>query len=97
MIEKINKDLRSIKPNPILGFNEELSKEEGLIPLTLGEPDFNTPEHVKDAAINAINDNYSHYTNPRGILKLREAASKFLPKNMTYIMMQKLKLLLQLE
>lgn len=77
MIEKINKNLRAIKPNPILGFNEELSEEEGLIPLTLGEPDFNTPEHVKDAAINAINDNYSHYTNPRGILKLREAASKF--------------------
>ncbi|WP_167387723.1 aminotransferase class I/II-fold pyridoxal phosphate-dependent enzyme [Apilactobacillus timberlakei] len=77
MIKQINKDLKAIKPNPILGFNEELSKEEGLIPLTLGEPDFNTPEHVKAAAISSINDNYSHYTNPRGILKLREAAAHF--------------------
>ena len=33
-----------------------------VIDLSLGEPDFNTPEHIKKAAIKAIEENYSHYT-----------------------------------
>ena len=38
------------------------SKGVDVIDLSLGEPDFDTPEHIKEAAIQAINDNYSHYT-----------------------------------
>ncbi len=41
--------------------------------LSLGEPDFNTPEHIKAAAKKAIDDNYSHYTPVAGYLDLREA------------------------
>ena len=41
--------------------------------LSLGEPDFDTPQHIKDAAIKAINDNFSHYTPVAGYLDLREA------------------------
>lgn len=41
--------------------------------LSLGEPDFNTPQHIKDAAIEAINQNYSHYTPISGMLDVREA------------------------
>ncbi len=41
--------------------------------LSLGEPDFDTPQHIKDAAIKAINDNWSHYTPVAGYLDLREA------------------------
>ena len=44
-----------------------------VIDLSLGEPDFNTPEHIKQAAIQAINDNWSHYTPVPGFLDLREA------------------------
>ncbi len=44
-----------------------------VIDLSLGEPDFDTPQHVKDAAIKAINDNWSHYTPVAGFLDLREA------------------------
>ncbi|MDD2793240.1 MAG: pyridoxal phosphate-dependent aminotransferase [Sediminibacterium sp.] len=44
-----------------------------VIDLSLGEPDFDTPQHVKDAAIKAINDNWSHYTPVPGFLDLREA------------------------
>ena len=44
-----------------------------VIDLSLGEPDFDTPQHIKDAAIKAINDNFSHYTPVAGILDLREA------------------------
>lgn len=44
-----------------------------VIDLSLGEPDFDTPQHIKDAAKQAIDDNYSHYTPVAGYLDLREA------------------------
>jgi aspartate aminotransferase len=44
-----------------------------VIDLSLGEPDFDTPQHIKEAAIKAINDNWSHYTPVPGFLDLREA------------------------
>ncbi len=44
-----------------------------VIDLSLGEPDFDTPQHIKDAAIKAINDNFSHYTPVAGYMDLREA------------------------
>src|SRR5436190_1056220 len=44
-----------------------------VIDLSLGEPDFDTPEHIKQAAIKAIQDNWSHYTPVPGFLDLREA------------------------
>ncbi|MCO5241973.1 MAG: pyridoxal phosphate-dependent aminotransferase [Chitinophagaceae bacterium] len=44
-----------------------------VIDLSLGEPDFDTPEHVKQSAKKAIDDNYSHYTPVAGYADLREA------------------------
>lgn len=44
-----------------------------IISLSLGEPDFNTPDFIKDAAIQAINDNYNSYSPVDGYLDLREA------------------------
>jgi aspartate aminotransferase len=44
-----------------------------VIDLSLGEPDFDTPEHIKDAAKKAIDDNWSHYTPVAGYADLREA------------------------
>lgn len=44
-----------------------------VIDLSLGEPDFDTPDHIKQAAIKAINDNWSHYTPVAGLPDLREA------------------------
>ncbi len=41
--------------------------------LSLGEPDFDTPQHIKDAAKQAIDDNYSHYTPVAGYADLRQA------------------------
>ena len=49
------------------------AKGVDMIDLSLGEPDFDTPQHIKDAAIKAINDNWSHYTPVAGFLDLREA------------------------
>ena len=49
------------------------AKGVDVIDLSLGEPDFDTPQHIKDAAIKAINDNWSHYTPVAGYADLREA------------------------
>lgn len=54
------------------------AKGHDVISLSIGEPDFNTPEFIKDAAKQAIDDNYSHYTPVPGLLEVREAiSSKF--------------------
>lgn len=49
------------------------AKGVDVIDLSLGEPDFDTPEHIKEAAIKAIRDNWSHYTPVAGFADLREA------------------------
>lgn len=49
------------------------AKGADIIDLSLGEPDFNTPEHIKEAAITAIRENYSHYTPVAGYPDLRKA------------------------
>lgn len=49
------------------------AKGVDVIDLSLGEPDFDTPEHIKKAAIKAIEENWSHYTPVPGFLDLREA------------------------
>jgi aspartate aminotransferase len=49
------------------------AKGVDVIDLSLGEPDFDTPVHVKEAAKKAVDDNYSHYTPVAGYLDLREA------------------------
>lgn len=53
-------------------------KAKGLdiISLSLGEPDFNTPDFIKEAAKQAIDDNYSHYPPVNGYVELREAISQ---------------------
>jgi aspartate aminotransferase len=47
-----------------------------IIDLSLGEPDFDTPQHIKDAAKKAIDDNWSHYPPVAGYPDLREAICK---------------------
>ena len=47
-----------------------------IISLSLGEPDFATPEIIKQAAIKAINDNFSYYTHVSGYVELREAIAR---------------------
>ena len=50
-------------------------KEAGkdIISLSLGEPDFNTPEFIKKAAIQAIEDNYNSYTPVNGICRIKRS------------------------
>ncbi|CAM1339125.1 pyridoxal phosphate-dependent aminotransferase [Tenacibaculum aestuarii] len=63
-------------------------KAEGrdIISLSLGEPDFNTPDFIKDAAIEAINQNYNSYTPVDGYVELKEAICEKFKRdnNLTY-------------
>ncbi len=52
-----------------------------IVDLSLGEPDFNTPEHIKEAAKKAIDENWSHYTPVPGYLDLREAICRKLKRD----------------
>jgi len=52
-----------------------------VINLSIGEPDFNTPEHVKEAAKDAIDQNYSHYTPVPGYPELRQAIANKLKRD----------------
>lgn len=54
---------------------ELIAKGKDVISLSIGEPDFDTPQFIKDAAIKAINENYTHYTPVPGYPELRKAIS----------------------
>ncbi|WP_270337441.1 pyridoxal phosphate-dependent aminotransferase [Lactococcus petauri] len=74
---KFNTNLGKIEISKIREFDQEISKIPNVLKLTLGEPDFPTPEHIKKAAIDAIDADESHYTGMRGLIELRHAASQF--------------------
>lgn len=76
----VNETIEPMGISQIRIFAEKFAKIPGLIKLTLGEPDFNVPEHVKTAAIESIEDNDSHYSAQKGIIGLREAISNYLSK-----------------
>jgi aspartate aminotransferase len=52
-----------------------------VVDLSVGEPDFNTPEHIKEAAKRAIDENWSHYTPVPGYLELRETICRKLKRD----------------
>ncbi len=75
---QINRDLTSVTPSNIRTFDAQVSSIEGIVKLTLGEPDFNVPAAMKEAAIQAIEANDSHYTPSAGTDSLRRAIAHFL-------------------
>ena len=66
------------------------SQGKNVIGLSLGEPDFNTPDFIKDAAIKAIQDNYNSYTPVDGYVQLKRAIIKKFKRdnNLTYDLSQ---------
>ena len=79
-MEFISENLKKIKPSPTMVITakarELKAKGENVISLSSGEPDFDTPEHIKEAAIKAIHAGYTKYTNVEGITELKEAIVK---------------------
>ena len=77
-----NTRLNSLGPSKIRAFDEKASQISGIIKLTIGEPDLNTPDHVKDAAIADIKANDSHYAPQAGKPELLEAISNYLDRSL---------------
>lgn len=73
----LSERLRALAPSATLAMSQKSSelKAQGIdvINLSVGEPDFYTPQHIKDAAHKAIDDNFSFYSPVPGYLSLRKA------------------------
>lgn len=80
----ISERIKELAPSATLAMSQKSRelKARGIdvINLSVGEPDFNTPVHIKAAAIDAIADNFSFYTPVPGYLSLREAISEKLKR-----------------
>ncbi|MCD8505878.1 MAG: aminotransferase class I/II-fold pyridoxal phosphate-dependent enzyme [Alkalibacterium thalassium] len=72
-----NQEVLKAEISQIRQFDEQVSEFGELIRLTLGQPDFPTPSHVKEAAKRAIDEDFSFYTQTAGYHLLREAAAAF--------------------
>ena len=77
LTKRFNKQLDKIQVSLIRQFDQAISEIPGVLRLTLGEPDFTTPDHVKEVAKRAIDQNQSYYTGMSGLMTLRQAASDF--------------------
>lgn len=84
MTINISNRLLSVKPSATLAISakaSELSAQgKDIISLSVGEPDFDTPEHIKAAAIQAINEGFTKYTAVAGTPSLRKAIAEKLKR-----------------
>lgn len=70
--------LTNIKPSGIRKFFDIANQMEGVISLGVGEPDFPTPWHVRDAGIRSLEGSRTQYTSNAGLAELRRAISEYL-------------------
>ena len=81
---KLSSRLNRLAPSATLAMSQKSSemKAQGIdvINLSVGEPDFNTPDHIKTAAKQAVDDNWSRYSPVPGYADLREAVVAKLKK-----------------
>ena len=73
----LNQNLNSLKRSQIRVFTNLAKETPGCASLTIGEPDLDTPENIKLAAMAALQDNQTHYAPNQGTLALREAVAEF--------------------
>jgi len=84
MLLRLAKRMRLIKPSGTMAMAEKAwemeRKGHEIYHLDIGEPGFDTPMHIKEAAIKAMKEGFTHYTSSRGILELREAIAEDLKR-----------------
>jgi aminotransferase len=74
----ISEKVSVIPPSGIRKFFDLLSSMEGVISLGVGEPDFVTPWHIREAAIYSLEKGYTMYTSNKGLPELRQELAKYL-------------------
>ena len=77
----IAKHVINLPKSGIRDFFEIVSKMKDVISLGIGEPDFDTPWHIREAGIYALEKGKTHYTSNLGLIELRRAISKYVEKN----------------
>ena len=77
---RINPAVSGMKGSPIRAFDQRISSIPGILRLTLGEPDFPTPEHIKAAAERSLAANRTHYSPSSGTPALRAAIRDYLAR-----------------
>jgi aminotransferase len=78
--EFISRRVQSIPASGIRRFFDLIGSMEDVISLGVGEPDFDTPRHLTEAAIRSLNEGKTHYTSNYGLLELRQALSDHLER-----------------
>ena len=74
----LSQRVQAIPASGIRRFFDLLASMDGVISLGVGEPDFVTPWHIREAAIDAIERGHTHYTSNYGLLELRQALARHL-------------------
>ena len=84
--EEINQTVRQLKPSGIRKFFDIANSRKGVISLGVGEPDFITPWHIREAAIYAIQKGRTFYTANKGLIALRKGICSYYQRkfNLTY-------------
>lgn len=76
----LSETVRTIKPSGIRRFFDLANDMENVISLGVGEPDFDTPWHIREAAIYSIESGKTHYTANQGLLSLREEICSYMKR-----------------
>lgn len=78
--EKLNKTVRDMKPSGIRKFFDVVATMPDAISLGVGEPDFVTPWHIRDAGIYSLEKGHTYYTSNSGLMELREEICRYLER-----------------
>ena len=73
----LNRNIQGLKPSGIRRFFDIANEMDDVISLSIGEPDFTTPWHVREEAIRTLDEGKTWYSPNRGFIELREAISRF--------------------
>lgn len=76
----LSEKVTELKPSGIRKFFDLAAEVKDVIALTIGEPDFKTPWHIREAGIKSLEKGHTWYTANAGLIELRQEASKYLKR-----------------
>lgn len=82
MREFVTEKVKQIKPSGIRKFFDVVSEMPDAISLGVGEPDFDTPWHIRDAGIKSLKAGKTFYTSNAGLMELREEICRYTEEKM---------------
>ena len=76
----LSRNVQSLKPSGIRKFFDILDEMDDVVSLTVGQPDFVTPWHIREAGIESLEQGKTYYTSNSGLMELREEIAKYLDR-----------------